>query len=63
LKFAGEYQKSHHLESRSDVILEAIRALGEKHLLERYRPEALEFERNPDPWVDSGLEEALELLK
>lgn len=63
LKYAEEYQKAHSLESRSDVLLEAMKALREKELLESYRQEALEFERNPDPWVDSGLEETLELLK
>jgi Arc/MetJ-type ribon-helix-helix transcriptional regulator len=60
VRYAEQYQQTHGLSSRSEVVLEAFKALREKELEEGYRAWAEEFKRNPDPLTEAGLEEGLE---
>ena len=62
LKFAEEYRQTHGLPTRSEVMAAALKALQEKEWAEAYRHEAEVLRKNPDSWVDSGLDETLEML-
>lgn len=60
LRYAEEFQKTHKLSSRSEVISLAIRALREKELLEGYQAMAQDYEKNPEPLLDAGISDGLE---
>jgi Arc/MetJ-type ribon-helix-helix transcriptional regulator len=60
LRYAEEYQKTHNLASRSEVISLAIQALREKELLEGYQAMAEDYEKNPDLLLDAGISDGLE---
>jgi Arc/MetJ-type ribon-helix-helix transcriptional regulator len=60
LRYAEDYQKAHGLASRSEVIAHAMKALRDKELLEGYKAMAEDYKKNPDPLLDSGINEGLE---
>jgi len=62
LRFAEEYRKKHHLSSRSEVIVLALKKLREAEMAEGFRQMARDYEESPDEWIDSGLEETLDYM-
>ena len=60
IRYAEQYQREHGLASRSEVMLEAIKALRDRELIEGYKAWAEEFRSNPDPLTEMGLHEGLE---
>ncbi len=60
LRYAEEYQKAHKLSSRSEVIAHAMKALRDKELLEGYKAMADDYQKNPDPLVETGISDGLE---
>lgn len=60
LRFAERYQKTHHLSSRSEVLVEAIKALRERELACGFDEWANDHESAADPLIDSGVSEGLE---
>ncbi len=48
LSFAEEFQQSHQLESRSEVIVRALELLREQELRQAYRDAAAEWEASGD---------------
>jgi len=62
LRFIDEYRKRHGIETRSEVMLRALRALREAELAEGYRQMARDYAQEVDEWVDSGLEETRDLI-
>lgn len=62
LRYLEEYRRRHGVESRSEVILRALRALREAELAEGYRQMARDYAQEADEWMDSGLEETLDSI-
>jgi metal-responsive CopG/Arc/MetJ family transcriptional regulator len=64
--YLEEYRTKHKLATRTDALEEAIRALKQREreaeLREGYRQMALDYAKNPDPWLDSDLKETLEAI-
>ncbi len=60
LRYAEEFQKTHKLSSRSEVISLAIQALREKELLIGYKAMAEDYEKNPDLLIHAGINDGLE---
>ena len=60
LRYAEEYQKTHKLASRSEVIALAMKALRERELFNGYKAMAEDYQKNPDPLLDSGINDGLE---
>lgn len=60
LRFAEDYRRSHGLSSRSDVFVEAIKALRERELTDAFEELSREYDSAPEPVLDSGVEEGLE---
>jgi Arc/MetJ-type ribon-helix-helix transcriptional regulator len=60
IRYAEQYQREHDLSSRSEVVLEAFKALRDRELIEGYKAWAEEFQNNPDPLTEMGLNEGLE---
>ncbi len=60
LKYAEEYQKTHKLSSRSEVIAHAMKALRERELLEGYKVMAKDYQKNPESLLESGINDGLE---
>lgn len=57
IRYARDYQRQHGIDSRSEVIVRALRALREAELIESYKQHSLE---NPDPLLAVGLAEGLQ---
>ncbi|MBB6029316.1 ribbon-helix-helix domain-containing protein [Oceanithermus desulfurans] len=62
LRYVEEYRERHGLTSRSEVLVLALRALREAELAEGYRQMARDYAQADEAWVDSGLEETLDLM-
>jgi metal-responsive CopG/Arc/MetJ family transcriptional regulator len=64
--FLEEYRTKHKLATRTDALEEAIRALKQRErnaeLLAGYRQMALDYAKNPDPWLDADLKDTLEAI-
>lgn len=60
LRFAESYRKSHGLSSRSEVLVEAIRALRDRELAGGFDELSREYESAADLLLDSGVAEGLE---
>lgn len=60
IKYAEDYQRAHGLSSRSEVMLEALKALREKELIESYRQATEDHKRNPDPIAELAITDGLE---
>jgi metal-responsive CopG/Arc/MetJ family transcriptional regulator len=60
LEYADEYQENHGLGSRSEVMLEAIKALREKEWAEAYRAHAEEVGKNSQGLLEGTLADGLE---
>jgi metal-responsive CopG/Arc/MetJ family transcriptional regulator len=64
--YLEEYRAKHKLATRTDALEEAIRALKQRErdaeLREGYRQMALDYAKNPDPWLDADLKETLEAI-
>lgn len=60
LRYAEEYQKTHKLASRSEVIALAMKALRDKELLEGYKAMAQDYQKKPDPLIEAGINDGLE---
>lgn len=60
LKYAEEYQKTHKLSSRSEVITHAMKALRERELFDGYKAMSEDYQKNPDPLVEAGINDGLE---
>jgi metal-responsive CopG/Arc/MetJ family transcriptional regulator len=64
--YLEEYRTKHKLATRTDALEEAIRALKQRErdveLREGYRQMALDYAKNPDPWLDSDLKETFEAI-
>lgn len=58
LTYADRYKEAHGL-NRSEVLTLALKVLREKELAEGYRALAEEQQANPDPLLDSGLDEVV----
>lgn len=63
LEYTERYMREHGLNSRSAVFVAAVEALRERERIADYQAYRQELEENPDPWLDSDLEETLELSK
>lgn len=46
-QFASDYQRDHHLRSKSEVIAEGLKLLEKMYLEARYREMAEDFKKNP----------------
>jgi Arc/MetJ-type ribon-helix-helix transcriptional regulator len=62
LRFAEEYQKTHGLSSRSEVIQLALKKLREWELAEGYRQMARDYAEHPDPLLDLEFDETVEQI-
>ena len=62
LTYADAYRETHGLATRSEVLSLALKLLRERELAEGYRALAEEMAQNPDPFVDSDLDETLALV-
>ena len=62
LRYVEEYRQRHGVTSRSEVLVRALRALREAELAEGYRQMAQDYAQADEAWVDSGLEETLDLM-
>jgi Arc/MetJ-type ribon-helix-helix transcriptional regulator len=60
VRYAEQYQKSHRMSSRSEVLAEAVRALRERELAQGYRELADEYRARVDTLLDAGGAEGLE---
>jgi metal-responsive CopG/Arc/MetJ family transcriptional regulator len=64
--YLEEYRTKHKLATRTDALEEAIRALKQRErdaeLREGYRQMALDYAKNPDPWLEGDLKETLEAI-
>ena len=60
VSFADRYRATHQLSTRSEVLKLALTLLREKELEEGYRALARHYDSDPDPLLDSGLNETLE---
>ena len=60
-RFVENYQKTHDLESRSEVIAESLRALQEAELAKAYREHAEDWKTDPDRefWDSAALDDGL----
>ncbi len=63
LSYADQYKEAHSLATRSEVLTLALKLLREKELEAGYRALAEEYAKNPDPLMDSGLEETLDMIE
>lgn len=52
VKYTEQYQKETGLSSRSEVIVEAIKALREKELAAAYEAWAEDYKRNPEKYAE-----------
>ena len=52
VKYTERYQKETGLSSRSEVIVEAIKALREKELAAAYEAWAEDYKRNPEKYAE-----------
>jgi Arc/MetJ-type ribon-helix-helix transcriptional regulator len=59
--FLERYQKTHQLESRSEVIARGLRQLQETELAAAYQAHALEWAQDPEAefWDKAALEDGL----
>lgn len=62
LEYADRYRQEHGLSTRSEVVTLALRLLRERELEEGYTALAEAYKDNPDPLLDSDLDETLELI-
>ena len=60
LEYAEQYQQTHGLQSRSDVIAAALKALRERELAEAYQALSLEYQKNPNLMIGEDLGDGLE---
>lgn len=60
LRYAEAYREKYGLNSRSEVIARAMQSLRERELAEGYRALTEEYKADPDPLLDSGINEGLE---
>jgi Arc/MetJ-type ribon-helix-helix transcriptional regulator len=63
--FLERYQKSHALESRSEVIARGLRQLQAAELAHAYQAHALEWAKDPDAefWDTAALDDGIEAEK
>lgn len=62
VSFLEGYEKTHQLGSRDAALEHAVLALREKEWARAYQSYANDLEAQPDAWVDSNLNETMELL-
>ncbi len=66
LDFLEDYQVKHALPTKTDALEEAIRSLRQREreaeLREGYRQMALDYAKNPDPWLDADLKYTLDAI-
>ncbi len=62
LSYADQYKEAHSLTTRSEVLTLALKLLREKELEAGYLALAEEYAKTPDPLIDSGFEETLEMM-
>ena len=60
VRYAEQYKQSHQLESRSEVIARALKALRTLERIEGYKQMAQDYRAQPDPLLDSGVSDGLE---
>ncbi|WP_034341781.1 ribbon-helix-helix domain-containing protein [Deinococcus misasensis] len=60
MDYLEQYQHTHELPSRSEVLFEALKALREKELAEGYRLEAEEHSKNLLLMLEGTLNDGLE---
>jgi len=60
--FLERYQKTHALESRSEVIAQGLRQLQEAELVKAYQAHALEWAKDPDAefWDSAAVDDGIE---
>lgn len=62
VSFLEGYERTHQLSSKDLALEHAVLALREKEWARAYQSYANDLEGQPDAWVDSGLNETMELL-
>jgi hypothetical protein len=65
-EFLETYREKHSLATRTDALEKAILALQQlerdAELREGYRQMALDYAKNPDPWLDADLKYTLDAI-
>lgn len=62
VSFLQGYEQTHQLTSRDMAVEHAVLALREKEWARAYQSYAEDLQKQPDPWVDSGMDETMESL-
>ncbi len=60
IKYADQYEQTHGLKSRSDVLAKALWTLRQQELTESYRAATKDFFENPDAFLEAGVNDGLE---